>query len=159
MKKFYLISLTVLSFGLTADLSPESLSQIESSVESMSLNELRDRRAYLMSEESQLLDSQSNTQNPSTIKSTESRLAQIRAELSAIQKALLAIVGAAAINAVTDDGYNDTIPPVITINGSNPVTVELGSVYNDDGASCPKTLPGIYAELSFQNSDKTYSRL
>ena len=40
---------------------------------------------------------QSSTQNPSTVKSTSSRLAEIRAELSAIQKALLGIVGVAAV--------------------------------------------------------------
>ena len=35
----------------------------------------------------------------------------------AIQKALVALVGAAAISALTDDGYNDNVPPVITVNG------------------------------------------
>ena len=114
MKKFYLVCLTVLSFGLTAEVSPERMSQIESEINSMSFNELRDRRSSLMSEEAQLLDTQSNTQNPSTVKSASGRLAEIRAELSAIQKVLLGIVGAAALNAVTDDGYNDNVPPVIT---------------------------------------------
>jgi hypothetical protein len=87
-----------------------------------------------MSEQSQLLETQSSTQNPSTVKSTSNRLAEIRAELSAIQKALIGIVGIAAISALTDDGYNDNVPPVITVNGSNPATVELGDTYSDAGA-------------------------
>ena len=91
--------------------------------------------SFLKREERQLMATQSSTQNPSTVKSTSGRLAEIRAELSAIQKALLAIAGVAAINALTDDGYNDNVPPVITINGSNPATVELGTTYTDAGAT------------------------
>ena len=135
MKKFYLICLTLLSFGLSADVTVEKMSDIESRVDSMSLNELQDRRSFLKREERQLMATQSSTQNPSTVKSTSGRLAEIRAELSAIQKALLAIAGVAAINALTDDGYNDNVPPVITINGSNPATVELGTTYTDAGAT------------------------
>ena len=37
MRKFYLVCLTVLSFGLTADVSPERMSQIDTEVQSMSL--------------------------------------------------------------------------------------------------------------------------
>ena len=96
MKKFYLICLTLLSFGLSADVTVEKMSDIESRVDSMSLNELQDRRSFLKREERQLMATQSSTQNPSTVKSTSSRLAEIRAELSAIQKALLAIAGVAA---------------------------------------------------------------
>ena len=53
----------------------------------------------------------------------------------AIQKALIGLVGVAAVNALTDDGYDDNIPPVITINGDNPATVELGATYSDAGAT------------------------
>ena len=91
MKKFYLVCLTVLSFGLTAEVSPERMSQIDSEVQSMSFNELRDRKASLLSEQAQLLDTQSDTQNPSTVKSTSGRLAEIAAELSAIQKVLIGV--------------------------------------------------------------------
>ena len=45
------------------------------------------------------------------------RLAEINAELSMIQKALIAVLGVGAVSALTDDGYNDEIPPVITLNG------------------------------------------
>ena len=135
MKKFYLICLTLLSFGLSADVTVEKMSDIESRVGSMSLPELQDRRAYLKSTERQLMATQSSTQNPSTVKTTSGRLAEIRAELSAIQKAIIAIVGVAAINSLSDDSYDDNVPPVITINGSNPATVELGDTYTDAGAS------------------------
>ena len=111
MKKFYLVCLTLISFGLSADVTVEKMTEIESRVDSMSLSELQDRRSYLMRTESQLMVTQSSTQNPSTVKSSSSRLAEIRAELSAIQKALLAIAGLAAINSLTDDGYDDNVPP------------------------------------------------
>ena len=153
MKNFYLVCLTILSFGLTAEVSQERMTQIDSNVASMSMNELRDRRAYLMSEQSQLLETQSSTQNPSTVKSTSGRLAEIRAELSAIQKALIGIVGIAAISALTDDGYNDNVPPVITVNGSNPATVELGNTYSDAGATDFDEFHGTTPVTSSSNVD------
>jgi len=117
MKKFYLVCLTLLSFGLSADVTVEKMADIEARVGSMSLSELQDRRSLLLRQESQLMATQESTQNPSTVKSSTGRLAEIRAELSAIQKALIAVVGIAAINSLSDDGYDDTVPPVITING------------------------------------------
>ena len=121
MKKFYLFSLTVLSLGLATDLASETLSEMEQRIGQMGVVELQERRAYLLQE-------QEGTQNPS-------RLKEIAAELSTIQKALVALVGAAVISNVTDDGYNDNVPPVITLNGSNPDSVELGNTYTDPGAT------------------------
>ena len=135
MKKFYLVCLTLLSFGLSADVTVEKMSDIESRVDSMSLSELQDRRSFLMREERSLMATQSSTQNPSTVKTTSGRLAEIRAELSAIQKALIAIAGVAAISSLSDDSYDDNVPPVITLNGSNPDSVELGGTYTDAGAT------------------------
>ena len=44
-------------------------------------------------------------------------------------KALVgAILGLGAVSALSDDGYNDNVPPVITIIGDNPATVQMGSV-------------------------------
>jgi len=85
MKNFYLVCLTIFSFGLTAEVSQERMSQIESNVGSMSMFELRDRRAFLINEQTYLQDTQDSTQNPSTVKRNSGRLAEIRAELSAIQ--------------------------------------------------------------------------
>ena len=135
MKNFYLVSLTLLSFGLISDVTVAEMADIDSRVGSMSVSELQDRRSYLLREEKSLMATQSSTQNPTTVKSVGGRLAEIRAELTAVQKALLAIVGVAAINSLTDDGSKDVVPPVITVNGSNPATVELGSTYSDAGAT------------------------
>ena len=121
MKKFYLFSLTLVSLGLATNLSSETLSEMEARVGQMGVVELQDRRAFLLQE-------QEATQNPS-------RLKEIAAELSTIQKALAALVGAAVISNLTDDGYNDNVPPVITLNGSNPDSVELGDTYTDPGAT------------------------
>ena len=78
-------------------------------------------------------------------KAITQRLAEISAELSAIQKALVAILGVGAINALTADKYNDEIPPVITINGQNPATVELGDTYSDAGATAMDAYHGTTA--------------
>ncbi len=42
MKKFYLVCLTLLSFGLSADVTVEKMADIEARVGSMSLSELQD---------------------------------------------------------------------------------------------------------------------
>ena len=36
----------------------------------------------------------------------------------------------------------DTTPPVITLNGSDPVTIEVGTTYNDDGATANDNYDG-----------------
>ena len=55
MKKFYLICLTLISFGVSSELTVEKIADIESRVDSMSLTELQDRRSSLQREE-RLLD-------------------------------------------------------------------------------------------------------
>ena len=167
MKKFYLVCLTLLSFGLSSDVTVEQMSDIESRVGSMSLNELQDRRSFLTRQERQLMATQASTQNPSTVKTTSGRLAEIRAELSAIQKALIAIAGVAAISSLSDDGYDDNVPPVITLNGSNPDSVELGGTYTDPGASAfdefhgdtPVTSSGTVDTDSVGSYTITYTKL
>ena len=102
MKKFYLFSLTLVSLGLATNLSSETLSEMEARIGQMGVVELQDRRAFLLQE-------QEGTQNPS-------RLKEIASELSTIQKALAGILGAVALSNLADDGYNDNVPPVITVS-------------------------------------------
>ena len=64
MKKFYLICLTLISFGVSSELTVEKIADIESRVDSMSLTELQDRRSSLQREERQLKATQASTQNP-----------------------------------------------------------------------------------------------
>ena len=143
MKKLLLLSLTVFSFGVYSDISSDKIAEIEQRVSSMGIKELQDRRSYLINEESSLSNQLDTTQNPSTNKAMSERLASIRAELSAIQKALLAAIGAGVIASVTDDGYDDNVPPVITVIGDNPATVELGDTYTDQGASAFDEFHGV----------------
>jgi hypothetical protein len=66
MKKIYLVSLTLLSFGLISDVTVAEMADIDSRVGSMSVSELQDRRSFLLREEKSLMVTQSSTQNPST---------------------------------------------------------------------------------------------
>ena len=129
----FTVSLTVVANDF--DISDEKFNEINNKVNSMNYTELAKNEKLLISEIDQINSSLDSTQNPSQIKSLTSRLNAISAELSLTQKLLLAAVGVAGINVLTDDGYNDEIPPVITIQGDNPVTVELGSSYTDAGAT------------------------
>ena len=68
-----------------------------------------------------------------------------------IQRVLLAIAGLGALSALSSDGYNDNVPPVITIIGSSSVTVELGSAYTDAGATANDAFHGVTAVTSSGN--------
>ena len=92
----------------------------------MSVNQLNDRMLSLQNEKLMLEADQGSSQNPSVNKNILERLAEVNAELSAVQRALAVVVGLGAISSLSSDDYNDNIPPVITINGDNPATVELG---------------------------------
>ena len=134
-------------------LSNDEIKSIENRVNALSYKQLIDRRNTLLIEKDALLKQASQesaeapTDNaPSTINNAPStiieRIAKVTAELSAIQQALIAVAGVAAISAITDDGYNDDVPPVITINGSNPASVELGTTYSDAGATAMDAFHG-----------------
>jgi hypothetical protein len=111
------------------------MNEIELRTQVMNYDQLIATRKSLITEQKNLQNLQNNTQSPAQSKAIGSRLKEITAELSSIQKVLLGLVGAAAVANLLDDGYIDNVPPVITINGSNPAIVELGSSYVDGGAS------------------------
>lgn len=51
------------------------------------------------------------------------------------------LYGSATSNIVV--AVHDTLPPVITLNGSNPLYVELGSAFSDPGATANDTCAGV----------------
>ena len=123
-------------------LSEEKYNEINNRVNSMNYRELVAASSSLKNELMQVEQLADATQSPSSNKALRTRIAEITAELSAIQKVLVAMVGAGAISALTDDGYNDNVPPVITIVGDNPATVELGTSYTDAGATAMDAFHG-----------------
>ena len=115
-------------FADDAVISEQKLGEIENRVNNMSYEQLINRRADLLSQ-------QASMQAGEAAGSASGGSLAIMAELSFIQKALIAIAGLGAVSALTDDGYDDNVPPVITIIGDNPATVELGTTYSDQGAT------------------------
>ena len=136
-------------------ISSSKYNEINNKVSSMGYKELIESRSALNMELNQLEASESNTQNPAQNKAISQRIAEITAELSAIQKALVALVGVGAISSLTDDGYDDNIPPVITILGDNPATVELGDTYSDAGATAMDAFHGSTNVTASGNVDTT----
>ena len=134
-----LASLLIISIDTEANnsfgVSETRFNEIETRIQDMNYDQLIATRKSLIIEQENLRMLQDNTQSPAQSKAIGSRLGEIAAELSTIQKVLLGLVGAAAVANLTDDGYNDNVPPVITLNGSNPATVELGTTYTDAGAT------------------------
>ena len=110
----FLASLVFTSVNIHADnvlLTDIELTQIEDRVNDMTTPELYSRTSALENERSYLLEEQASSQSPAKQKAISKRLAEISAELSSIQKALVVVAGGLAISALDDDGYNDEIPP------------------------------------------------
>ena len=90
--KITLSLLVVFSVGIShsvyasEDVSIAKLAEIEIRISQMDENQLLDRRLALISEQSNLWAEQATTQSPSVSKNITSKLAEIAAELSAIQK-------------------------------------------------------------------------
>lgn len=118
------------------------LQSVEKPIDSMTESELKDKQADLLAEEKELVALVATTQSPSALKSIIERLGQITKELNAVQQALALATSAAVISNITDDGYNDNVPPVITLNGNSTVTVELGTSYSDAGATANDAFHG-----------------
>ena len=109
------------SFGISEVKSIE----IESRVNQMSYSELMSNKNNLIAEQENLNAAQNATQSPSANKAIGSRLKEISAELSQIQKAIAALVGIAAFSAITEDAYSDNVPPVICVTSA---TLNLSAV-------------------------------
>ena len=142
--------MTANEFGI----SDSKFNMINNKVSSMSYNELLDSRSSLLNEKADLELLDENTQSPSQKKQNQNRLSEISAELSAIQKALVALVGVAALSSIAGgDSSPDTVPPVITIIGSSSVTVELGDTYVDAGATAADANDGVVTVTTTSNVD------
>ena len=131
------------SADISNSLTSAKINEIENRINAMSADQLLSKRIDLSSEQKLLELEQDNAKTPSERKAISTRLAEITAELSAIQKALVAVLGVGAINSLTKDKYNDNVPPVITITGSATVTVELGESYSDAGATAMDLYHGV----------------
>ena len=105
----------------------------------MDYGQLNERKAYLLDEKEEI---EKGSKGGLRTAGAIAALAKINAELSVIQRALIAIAGVSAVNTLTEDGYNDEIPPVITLNGDNPQTSELGTTYVDPGATANDAFHG-----------------
>jgi hypothetical protein len=46
----------------------------------------------------------------------------------------------------------DTTPPVITMNGSSPITIYVGDIYNDTGATATDNLSGLNGSVTSTNT-------
>ncbi|MDB4661738.1 DUF5011 domain-containing protein, partial [Gammaproteobacteria bacterium] len=141
---FALLAILLVTPASAADdlLTDKRLNEINERVSSMNYRELVSARSSLQQELVVVEDSVENTQSPASNKSLRQRIAEINAELSAIQKVLVGMVAVGAVSALTDDGYNDNVPPVITVLGDNPTTVELGTSYTDAGATAMDAFHG-----------------
>ena len=123
--------------------SIEDAKVMESKLSGLSRSELIDRQDVLLSEAEELKLEAEATQSPSKRQGLLQRLSLVERELSMIEKIAAGITAAVLIENLQNDPYNDTFPPVITLNGSSSVTIELGATYVDAGASAMDAHRGV----------------
>ena len=128
------------------DLNNQNL--LERELSSFSEPKLIARAQSLVDESKDLESEKKSTQNPARLKEISARMGEIFDELSTIQKLLVALGAGFSLNALLDDGYSDNVPPVITINGSSSLTIELGSSYTDQGATAMDLFHGATPVIS-----------
>ena len=142
MRKLTLLSISMIvsaSFVVSQekaavfDINNQNL--LERELSSLSEPKLMLRAQNLVDEGKDLEVERKSTQNPARIKEISSRLDEIFDELSSIQKLLVALGAGFSLTALLDDGYSDNVPPVITVNGSYSLTIELWSSNQDHGAT------------------------
>ena len=122
-------------FAQDSNLSQEQILQIQDRVDSMTSIQLIERKAQLLIESEDLQNEQASSQSPARLKSISERLDEISAEMGMIETILLSLGGLAILESISDSDSRDITPPVITVLGANPVTVERGDTYVDAGAT------------------------
>ena len=127
-------SMTAFNVSAQIQVSENELNRIENRLNAMSPIQLTNQRNMLIKEDKLLAMEQESTQNPARVKEIETRRASILSELSMLQKFLLLVGSAGILNEVLEDDKDKT-PPVLSLNGSSSVTIELGSSYSDAGAT------------------------
>ena len=139
IKKLLTSSLLVLAF-IASPISAESYSiktseykQLESEMALMTEAELKNRESNLVMEIEALEDSLVTSQDPIKNQNTKRLLALKYAELNIAGKFLRLLTIGTTVQYLTKDD-NDS-PPVMALNGSSTVTVELGTTYSEQGAS------------------------
>ena len=138
MNKSFLTFLTILltfSFNINSQdsiVTDERVSEITERLQNYSNDELLERREFIINQLEEEDEDGSASQ-------TASR-SELLFELSILEQ-LLVLAGLIILDNVTEDSTvppppdpSDTTPPVITVLGDNPVTIELGDTYVDAGA-------------------------
>ena len=122
-------------FAQDSNLSQEQILQIQDRVDSMTSTQLIERKAQLLLESEDLQNEKASSQSPARLKTISERLAEISAEMGMIETILVSLGGLAVLGSISDSDSRDITPPVITVLGANPVTVERGDTYVDAGAT------------------------
>ena len=143
---FLALSLSLLSMNAYS-ITDNDIKEITERLEGYSSDQLIERREILlanldMKQEDDLDETSSEEDSEAADESVEEEEESNKLEISIID-AMLAALGIVMLDNVMDDDSDssepeppvDTTPPVITVLGDNPATVELGDTYVDAGAT------------------------
>ena len=126
------ISLLTLLFFIGIALPVDIYAQEESSDSAETVQEMAERLNDMDSDE--LEARKDEIEEELEEEDDDRKIVALLRELTLIEQILGAAAGLILLDNICDDDSKDTVAPVITLNGSNPDSVELGDTYVDPGA-------------------------
>ena len=138
-------------------LEQDQLRDITNNLEQLNENQLKQRKAYLLQQLENAEESSGGSGSSSSDSKALEKLNLMWVELNIIEKILAVGATGVVLDNLFGDEDKDSTPPVISLNGSNPTVVELGSVYVEAGATADTGEPVVVSGSVNTNAVGTYT--
>ena len=132
---FASLALAMPAYTQDFKLEQEQLRDITNNLEQLNENQLQQRKAYLLQQLENAEEGSGGSGSSGSDSKALEKLNLMWVELNIIQKILTVGATGVVLDNLFGDEDKDSTPPVISLNGSNPTVVELGSVYVEAGAT------------------------
>ena len=132
---FASLALAMPAYTQDFKLEQDQLIDITNNLEQLNEAQLKQRKAYLLQQLENAEESSGGSGSSGSDSKALEKLNLMWVELNIIQKILAVGATGVVLDNLFGDEDKDSTPPVISLNGSNPTVVELGSVYVEAGAT------------------------
>ena len=132
---FASLALAMPAYTQDFKLEQDQLIDITNNLEQLNEAQLKQRKAYLLQQLENAEEASGGSGSSGSDSKALEKLNLMWVELNIIQKILAVGATGVVLDNLFGDEDKDSTPPVISLNGSNPTVVELGSVYVEAGAT------------------------
>ena len=154
---FASIALAMPAYTQDFKLEQDQLRDITNNLEQLSEGQLKQRKAYLLQQLENAEEGSGGSGSSGSDSKALEKLNLMWVELNIIEKILAVGATGVVLDNLFGDEDKDSTPPVISLNGSNPTVVELGSVYVEAGATADTGEPVVVSGSVNTNAVGTYT--